>query len=218
VARFYNNLALELNTKWHSSIPNKDLAFLPTESAEGKDYIHDMNFTLEYARANRRKIMDRFMAAFLSVFTEAVFEEPVNIHHNYAALENHYGKNVWVHRKGATSARENQVGIIPGSMGTPSYIVEGLGSIESFMSCSHGAGRVMGRMQASRSLTPEACDKAMDGIVYDRWNKLRKGKTKGMYDLGEAPQAYKNIDTVIEAERDLIKPLVRLRPLAVVKG
>jgi len=218
VARFYNSLALELNTKWHSDIPNKDLAFLPTDSAEGKNYIRDMHFALEYARENRRRIMDRFMAAFSSVFIEAVFEEPVNIHHNYAALENHFGRNVWVHRKGATSARENQVGIIPGSMGTPSYIVAGRGSIESFMSCSHGAGRVMGRMQASRSLTPEECDKAMDGIVYDRWNKLKRGKTKGMYDLGEAPQAYKDIDAVIDAELDLINPLVKLRPLAVVKG
>jgi len=218
VARFYNSLALELNTKWHSDIPNKDLAFFPAESAEGKDYIHDMNFALEYARENRRRIMDRFISAFSSVFNKAGFEDPVNIHHNYAVLENHYGKNVWVHRKGATSARENEVGIIPGSMGTPSYIVEGLGNIESFMSCSHGAGRVMGRMQASRSLTPEECDKAMDGIVYDRWNKVKRGKTKGMYDLGEAPQAYKNIDTVIEAELDLIKPLVKLRPLGVVKG
>ena len=129
-----------------------------------------------------------------------------------------FGKNVWVHRKGATSARENEIGIIPGSMGTPSYIVKGLGNTDSFMSCSHGAGRVMGRMQASRSLTPEECDKAMEGIVYDRWNKVKRGKVKGMVDLGEAPQAYKNIDEVIESELDLIQPLVKLRPLAVVKG
>ncbi|CAB1082685.1 RNA-2',3'-PO4:RNA-5'-OH ligase [Olavius algarvensis Delta 1 endosymbiont] len=103
-------------------------------------------------------------------------------------------------------------------MGTSSYIVRGLGNIESFMSCSHGAGRVMGRMQATRTLTPEQCDKAMDGIVYDRWSKVRRGKTKGMYDLSEAPQAYKNIDAVIEAEQDLIEPIVKLRPLGVVKG
>ena len=86
------------------------------------------------------------------------------------------------------------------------------------MSCSHGAGRVMGRMEATRSLTPEECNKAMDGIVYDRWNKVRRGKTKGMYDLSEAPQAYKNIDAVIEAELDLINPIVKLKPLGVVKG
>ncbi len=103
-------------------------------------------------------------------------------------------------------------------MGTSSYIVEGLGNADSFMSCSHGAGRVMGRRHASRTLKPEECDKAMEGIVYDRWGKIRRGKEKGMLDLGEAPQAYKDIDAVIEAELDLIKPLVKLRPLGVVKG
>ena len=162
--------------------------------------------------------MLRFMEVFSNVFHQADFEIPVNIHHNYAVLENHFGRNVWIHRKGATSAKENEVGIIPGSMGTPSYIVEGLGNVESFMSCSHGAGRTMGRMQASRNLTVEECDKAMEGVVHDRWSKVRRGKTKGMYDLGEAPQAYKNIDAVINSELDLIKPIVKLKPLGVVKG
>ncbi len=218
IARFYHNLAFELNTLWHSDIPSKDLAFLPAHSEEGKDYIHDMNFALMYAKENRRRIMDRFMTAFSSTYKDVAFQAPVNIHHNYASLENHFGENVWVHRKGATSAREKEVGIIPGSMGTASYIVEGLGNIESFTSCSHGAGRVMGRKEASRSLTPEECDKAMEGVVYDRWNKVRRGKEKGLYDLSEAPQAYKDIDTVIESELDLINPLVKLKPLGVVKG
>ena len=218
IARFYNERAIELNRKWHSPIPNKDLAFLPVNTTEGQDYIKDMNFALAYARENRRRIMCKFMAAFQSVFKDAEFGKAVNIHHNYAALENHFNQNVWVHRKGATSAKLDETGIIPGSMGTSSYIVKGLGNAESFMSCSHGAGRVMGRMQATRSLTPEECDRAMDGIVYDRWSKVKRGKTKGMYDLSEAPQAYKNIDAVLEAEKDLIEPLVKLRPLGVVKG
>jgi tRNA-splicing ligase RtcB len=218
IARFYNDRAVELNRKWHSDIPNKDLAFLPVNTQEGQDYIKDMNFALDYARENRRIIMENFMAAFRSVYEEAEFGDPVNIHHNYAALESHFGKDVWVHRKGATSAKHDETGIIPGSMGTSSYIVKGLGNIESFMSCSHGAGRVLGRMQATRTLTPEECDRAMDGIVYDRWSKVKRGKTKGMYDLSEAPQAYKDIDEVIEAEQDLIKPIVKLRPLGVVKG
>jgi len=218
IARFYNSRALELNRKWHSNIPNKDLAFLPANTQEGQDYIKDMNFALDYARENRRMIMENFMAAFQSVYEEAEFGDPVNIHHNYAALESHFGKDVWVHRKGATSAKQDEIGIIPGSMGTASYIVKGLGNIESFMSCSPGAGRVMGRMQATRTLTPEECDQAMDGIVYDRWSKVKRGKTKGMYDLSEAPQAYKNIDEVIEAEQDLIQPIVKLKPLGVVKG
>ena len=218
IARFYNDRAVELNRKWHSNIPNKDLAFLPVNTREGQDYIKDMNFALDYAGENRRIIMENFMAAFRCVYEGAEFGHPVNIHHNYAALESHFDKKVWVHRKGATSAKPDETGIIPGSMGTSSYIVKGLGNIESFMSCSHGAGRVMGRMQATRTLTPEACDRAMNGIVYDRWNKVRRGKTKGMYDLSEAPQAYKDIDEVIAAEQDLIEPIVRLRPLAVVKG
>ena len=218
IARFYNERALELNRKWHSGIPNKDLAFLPVNTQEGQEYIKDMNFALDYAKENRRRIMESFMAAFRSVYEESEFGEPVNIHHNYAALESHFGKEVWVHRKGATSAKNDETGIIPGSMGTSSYIVKGLGNEESFKSCSHGAGRVMGRMEATRSLTPEECNKAMDGIVYDRWNKVRRGKTKGMYDLSEAPQAYKNIDAVIEAELDLINPIVKLKPLGVVKG
>jgi tRNA-splicing ligase RtcB len=120
---------------------------------------------------------------------------------------------VWVHRKGATSARKNETGIIPGSMGSPSYIVQGLGNPESFMSCSHGAGRVMGRNEASRTLSPQECDNAMEGIVFDRWKRAR-----GRLDLGEAPQAYKDIHAVIRAELDLIKPIATLRPLAVIKG
>lgn len=218
IARFYNERALELNRKWQSNIPNKDLAFLPVNTQEGQDYIKDMNFALDYARENRRRIMDSFMTAFQSVCENADFDNQVNIHHNYAALESHFKKNVWVHRKGATSAKPDEIGIIPGSMGTSSYIVRGLGNIESFMSCSHGAGRAMGRLQATRTLTPEECDRAMGEIVYDRWNKVRRGKAKGMYDLGEAPQAYKNIDAVIQAELDLIEPIVKLRPLGVVKG
>ncbi|MGA1871925.1 MAG: RtcB family protein, partial [bacterium] len=218
IARYYHQRACELNTCWCSRIPCRDLAFLPIDSQQGEDYIQDMSFALSYAKENRRRIMERFKAAFYSVYQAAEFENEVNIHHNYAALEHHFGKNVWIHRKGATSAKKNEMGIIPGSMGSASYIVEGLGNSESFMSCSHGAGRILGRNQASQTLTKDECDKAMEGIVYDRWNKVRRGKTKGLYDLSEAPQAYKDIDTVIEAERDLIKPLVKLKPLGVVKG
>jgi tRNA-splicing ligase RtcB len=177
-----------------------------------------MSLALNYAKENRRRIMESFMAAMAETFADVSFETPVNIHHNYAVLENHFDTNVWVHRKGATAARDGEAGIIPGSMGTPSYIVKGLGNKDSFMSCSHGAGRVMGRKEASRKLTAESCDQAMGGVVYDRWNKIRRGKDKGMFDLGEAPQAYKDIDAVIASELDLIRPVVKLRPLAVVKG
>jgi tRNA-splicing ligase RtcB len=218
IAKYYHSMAVFLNEKWCSDIPNTDLAFFPVDSEEGRGYIEDMNFALDYARENRRIIMEKFIASFEMVLPEVSFEYSINIHHNYANLENYFGENVWVHRKGATSAKENELGIIPGSMGTSSYIVKGLGNIESFMSCSHGAGRVLGRNQASKTLTPEECDKAMNGIVYDRWKKVKRGRAKGLMDLGEAPQAYKDIDDVIEAQLDLIKPLVKLRPLGVVKG
>ena len=218
IARHHHQVAQGLNRRWKTALPSPDLAFLPVDSEEGAAYIADMGLALDYARENRDRIMDGFMNALAEVFPEVAFEPPINIHHNYAALENHFGANVWVHRKGATAARKGEAGIIPGSMGTPSYIVNGLGNPESFMSCSHGAGRVMGRSAASRKLRVDACDAAMAGIVYDRWNRIRRGRQKGLPDLGEAPQAYKDIDTVINVELDLIEPVVKLRPLAVVKG
>lgn len=218
IARHYHKLAVELNTKWKTDLPTTDLAFLPSDSDEGIMYIHDMNFALDYAKENRKRILNSVITAFQDMYPKAVFDDPINIHHNYAAIEHHFNKNVWVHRKGATSAREDEMGIIPGSMGTPSFIVKGLGNPESYMSCSHGAGRVFGRNDASKRFKPEECDKAMGQIVYDRWNKIRRGKMKGLYDLGEAPQAYKDIHSVIDAQKDLVIPVVQLRPLAVVKG
>jgi len=213
IAKYYNDKAIELCERWKAPIPNKDLAFLPIGEPLAKEYIGAMNFALAFAKENRHRIMIAAIDSFNAI-TGGESEEVINIHHNYAQIENHFGRNVWVHRKGATSARKGELGIIPGSMGTPSYIVEGLGNPESFMSCSHGAGRCMGRMAASRNLKVEDCDKAMEGIVYGRWGKDRKGRI----DLGEAPQAYKDIDYVINAQLDLIKPIVKLYPLGVIKG
>ncbi len=213
IADVYHRKALDLCQTWHVELSDKDLAFLPIHTPEADAYIAAMNFALEFAAENRRLMMERAMQCMMAVM-DCVFEAPVNIHHNYAALEHHFGERVWIHRKGATAAQAGQKGIIPGSMGTPSYIVEGLGNPESFTSCSHGAGRKMGRNQASRTLTREACDQAMAGIVFGRWNKDRKGRM----DFGEAPQAYKDIEDVIASQRDLIRPLVKLRPLGVIKG
>jgi tRNA-splicing ligase RtcB (3'-phosphate/5'-hydroxy nucleic acid ligase) len=133
----------------------------------------------------------------------------INIHHNYAVWENHFGKNVIIHRKGATRAYENEKGIIPGSMGTASYIVGGLGNEISFKSCSHGAGRKMGRKQATRELNLEEEQSKMAGII---------GKPRGQNDLDEAPGAYKDIDIVMKNQKELVKILVKLKPLAVIKG
>lgn len=219
VANHYNNLAKEINRKWNSSVPKEwDLAFLPVDSEEGQNYIKEMNYCVEYAYTNRKLMMDRIGNILLETFPNnsryrllGMPDTMINIAHNYAALENHYGENVWVHRKGATLARKNTVGIIPGSQGTASYIVKGKGNKESFMSCSHGAGRTMSRTKAKNILNLEEEKKKLDdqGIIHS----IRNQK-----DLDEASSAYKDIDTVMGNQEDLVEILVRLKPLAVIKG
>lgn len=216
---YYHALAKNLNEKWHSDISHPDLSFLPVDSDDGRAYLADMEFALAFALENRQRMMEEFKLQVLMCFGgDTQFEDGVNIHHNYAALEHHLGKNVWVHRKGATLARKGTKGIIPGSMGTSSYIVEGLGNLMSFMSCSHGAGRKMGRNDATRNLKLKDCDKSMKGIVFGRWNKCQRGKLRGHWDLGEAPLAYKNIDEVMANQKDLVKIVHKLQPLGVMKG
>ena len=139
------------------------------------------------------------------------FEPLINIAHNHARVEQHFGEKVIVHRKGATSAKVGEKGIIPGSQGTYSYIVMGKGNDESFHSCSHGAGRVMGRKEAQRELNLKEEIEKLDkqGILH---------AIRGKYDLDEASGAYKSIDEVMENQKDLVDILVELKPLAVVKG
>jgi len=164
VATYYNKLAQKLNEKWHSIITKKmELAFLPIETDEAKNYIKEMNYCVEFALSNRKLMMKRMMNSIEKVvkkkesYKNFKFEtgDLINESHNFAAWENHYGENVLVHRKGATRAFEGELGMIPGSQGTKSYIVRGKGNPESFKSCSHGAGRKMGRKQAIRSLDLE---------------------------------------------------------------
>lgn len=221
VASHYHAEARRVNEQCRVALPDADLAFLPCYSKAGQGYLRDMTFALAYAQENRRRMMAVCKETLLDLAGPTAFVREVNIHHNYAALESHFGRDFFIHRKGATRARLDEIGIIPGSMGTPSYIVRGLGNPDSFMSCSHGAGRAMGRSEANRQLTEDACNRAMAGVAFDRWGKARSkwNKKRGAaVDLSEAPQAYKDIESVIEAERDLIEPLVKLRPLAVVKG
>ncbi|MCK9596637.1 RtcB family protein [Candidatus Pacearchaeota archaeon] len=223
IADYYNKKALELNRKWQAAIPNKDLAFLPVDDDAGKEYIKHMKWCMEFAEENRKRLMEKFKIALEHTFNKKGFfhsyEREIDINHNFAQLENHFGQNLWIHRKGATQARLGQIGIIPGSMGTPSYIVEGLGNKDSFESCSHGAGRRMARSKASDTLTIEECNEAMKDIVYEGWGKTEKRKNREQkIDLSEAPQAYKDIDLVMEAQKDLVKPLVKLYPLGVIKG
>lgn len=212
VANYYNRLAVQLNSRWGSTIPrNWQLAFLPLSSEAGRQYVREMDYCVEFALANRKLMMERVMEAFRAVASPVSFSSFINIAHNYAAMETHFHKQVIVHRKGATSAREGEMGIIPGSQGTPSYIVRGKGNSESFESCSHGAGRKMGRKQAQRQLDLETEVKKLDdqGIIHS---------IRGRRDLDEAAGAYKNIDQVVENQIDLVEVVVTLHPLAVIKG
>lgn len=208
IAKEYHAIAKRLCERWYSDIPDKDLSFLPIESKEGKAYYDAMNFALKFAEENRRLMTVRATDIFRQITNANVLNE-VNIHHNYAAFEHHYGKNVLVHRKGATKAEAGLRGIIPGSMGTSSYIVEGIGSPRSFKSCSHGAGRIMGRKAAKRSLSLKEEQAKMAGIVHG----LRTEN-----ELDEAPGAYKDIDEVMEHQKDLVEIKVKLTPLGSIKG
>lgn len=229
VANYYNKLAVELNEKWHVSVPKKwELAFLPIDSEEGQAYIREMNYCVEFALANRKLMMDRICDIFKTIcgfqergsgitgirdtgFFPISFGPMINIAHNYAAMENHFGKNVMVHRKGATLATQDTTGIIPGSQGSKSYIVRGKGNPDSFNSCSHGAWRKMGRKEAERTLDLEEEIKRLDdqGILHG---------IRGKHDLDEATGAYKDISEVMKNQEDLVEILVELTPLAVIKG
>jgi tRNA-splicing ligase RtcB len=181
------------------------------DTSEGQAYVEAMNFALAFAKANRFAMMDTIKHIIGESIDSVTFGEIINIHHNYAAVENHYGKHVVVHRKGATSAKAVQTGIIPGSQGTPSFIVRGKGNPESFMSCSHGAGRKLARKQAIRSLNLEKEIKLLDdaGIIH---------AVHTQKNLDEAAGAYKDIDTVMKNQEDLVEIIEKLIPLAVIKG
>lgn len=217
VADHYDEIAVKMNERWWSQVPRASkLAFLPLDSDEGQHYIADMDYCIKYAAANRRQMMSAIddilgdvFEGYRSRFADAEYRhESV---HNYMAIENHFGENVCVHRKGAVRARAGDDCIIPGSQGTRSYICEGKGNPESFNSCSHGAGRRMGRKEACRTLDLEGQKRMMDdmGILHS---------IRGTEDLDEAPGAYKDIDAVMARQADLVFIKVILTPLAVLKG
>lgn len=208
IAEYYNNVAIKLNEKIKLVPPKQDLAGLYIDSKEGKEYFNAMSYALKFAAENRRQLLEQFYDIFRKETKSEKILKKVSIHHNYASIEEHFGKEVIVHRKGAIRAEKGELGIIPGSMGTPSYIVEGLGNPESFRSCSHGAGRVMSRRQANKTITKEMADKSMGDIVHKGWKK----------DFSEAPMAYKDIEEVMDNQKDLVKRVVKLTPLGVVKG
>lgn len=212
VGEFYNQKAEMLNRRWYSSVVSDlSLPFLPVKSDEFSQYWAEMEYCVEFALCNRRLIMHRIQEVIGDTIPDTRFEPMINITHNYAAWENHFGENCIVHRKGATLATAGTVGIIPGSQGTCSYITEGLGNPESFMSCSHGAGRRLSRTEARNTLSLQDEIARLDslGIVHAVRSKA---------DLDESTGAYKDIDEVMAAQSDLVRIRTRLTPIAVIKG
>ena len=212
VGDYYNKIAASLNEKWHSVVsPEIRLPFLPHGTREFGAYWNEMKYCIDFALCNRRLMMERIQEVIADSLKGIEFEPMINIAHNYAAFEHHFDKDVIVHRKGATLAREGVIGIIPGSQGTASYIVEGLGNPDSFCSCSHGAGRVLSRKAAIKTLDMDAEVRNLEakGIIH---------AIRCQDDMQEASGAYKDIDTVIANESDLVKLKTKLLPIAVIKG
>jgi len=213
VANHYNKLAVELNNKWFSKVEKEwQLAFLPIDTKEARDYLHEMQYCVNFALANRKLMMNRVIGVIKEITNMKISVlEKIDVIHNYACWENHFGKNVIVHRKGATSARKGTLCIVPGSQGTASYIGIGLGNPASFNSCSHGAGRLMSRTKARETLNLNEEIKKMNdaGIIHT----LESTKN-----LDEASSAYKDINMVMYEQRDLVTIKTKLTPLAVIKG
>ncbi len=192
------------------NLPDQDLAYLAEGTQHYDDYIEAVGWAQKFARTNREVMMHNLIAAVRSVIAKP-FEthvEAVNCHHNYVQQERHFGKDVLVTRKGAVSAREGELGIIPGSMGAKSFIVRGRGNPESFNSCSHGAGRTMSRTEAKRRFTLADQVKATEGV------ECRKDENV----IDEIPMAYKDIDAVMLAQRELVDVVHVLKQVVCVKG
>ena len=218
ICDYFHKRARELNAAWHSAVPDSyHLAFLPVDSAEGQDYILWMNLALEYAFENRKRMMEKTLEIVAEkvekyLDTTMEFTEHINCQHNYASLETHYGKEVWVHRKGATRAGNGEMAVIPGAMGSYSYVVMGKGNPESFESSSHGAGRAYSRKAAMEKFSCEEVinDLKAQGVVL--------GKMKKSDVAEESRFAYKDIDHVMDQQKDLVVPVKKLKTVGVVKG
>ena len=218
VCDYFHRAARVQNRRWYSQVPDEyGLAFLPVDTREGRQYLRWMQLSMDFARENREKMMlavKGILEKWVGRYTQLApaYEEEINCHHNYAALENHCGENVWVHRKGAVRAGKDELTVIPGAMGSYSYVVRGLGNPESFCSSSHGAGRLYSRKGAMEAFS---CEQVMVDLK-DRGVFLGK---KSKEDVAEESRfAYKNIDEVMENQRDLVTPVRRLRTVGVVKG
>lgn len=218
IGQYFNRLAHKINEKYFSSVPAEyNLPFLPVDSDEGQHYLNWMHLAMDFAYENRALMLEKVKQIFaeqVEKYTSLVtdFSDEINCHHNYAALENHYGEDVWVHRKGAIHAADGETAIIPGSMGSNSYIVRGLGNEESFLTSSHGAGRRYSRSGAKERFSVESVmvDLKERNVVLGKNNKSDVAE--------ECRNAYKDIDTVMENQKDLTKPVKKMFTVGVVKG
>lgn len=210
VANYYHKKAVEETKKRGNNIP-KDLSYFLKGTEEYDSYFKEMNYCIDFALQNRKLMMERVKDVFEEMIPSVEFSNFINKPHNFAAWETHYGEKLMVHRKGATRAEKGEWGMIPGSQGTSSYLVKGKGNPLSFNSCSHGAGRVMSRAEARRSLDlkKEVSNLKSMGVLH----ALRHKK-----DLDEAPSSYKDIKEVMALQKDLVDIKIELTPLAVVKG
>jgi tRNA-splicing ligase RtcB len=209
IADYFISRAKELMERYFITLPDKDLAFFAEGESDFDDYIEAVSWAQSYALANREAMMKIVLAEVEHYFPQMkVVAGGTNCHHNYVSRENHFGANVILTRKGAISAREGELGIIPGSMGTRSFIVRGRGNKDSFESCSHGAGRRMSRTEAKHRFTAD--DLAAQTVGVDC------RKDAGVVD--EIPAAYKDIDTVMKNQEDLVEIVTELRQIVCVKG
>jgi tRNA-splicing ligase RtcB len=211
IGTYFIDLAKEEMRRHFINLPDADLAYLPEGTVHFDDYVEAVGWAQDFALCNRRLMMDSTLAALRSAPGLRPFEAglvAVNCHHNYVEREHHYGRDVFVTRKGAVRARVGDLGVIPGSMGARSYVVRGLGNPESFCSCSHGAGRAMSRSEARRRFTLEDHARATAGV------ECRKDADV----IDETPGAYKPIEAVMEAQKDLVEILHTLHQVICVKG
>lgn len=208
IAAHHIKIAKALMEKWYINLPDADLAYLVEDTPEFDDYLKDLDWAQEFALLNREEMMERIIR--LLQYRCGDFEpvETIQCHHNFTQREHHFGRNILVSRKGAIEAREGQLGLIPGSMGTRSYVVRGKGNAASFNTAPHGAGRRLSRNKARNAFTMDDFDRDMAGIEVNRSEAF----------LDELPGAYKDIDLVMEQSAGLVEILHTFRQIVNVKG
>lgn len=217
IGRYFIEKAKEEMQKWCIHLPDQDLAYLPKASYHFDEYLIAVSWAQEFAKQNRflmlKNVLDVIQSELKIEFSKITVpydygKMAINCHHNYVTQERHFGNNIFVTRKGAVSAKEGELGIIPGSMGAKSFIVKGKGNRESFMSCSHGAGRVMSRTEAHKLITMDQHIEDTQGV------ECRKDESV----IDESPRAYKDIDAVMKAQEDLVEIVHTLKQVLCVKG